>query len=306
MWLGLAAPSKTAGDENEMGEEELVEHELTDASRSLVEVNFPGVRRDRTEFFRGWRLGGLPPQLKRQEASAERSTFVSELRSIHALASHAHTSIAAKLAQHKGLLQIGVSMPERVMPLEMRVCARTIEVEIDTAIANLDPLLARLSRLQGDELVESPKDAYICGTLREYIATTVRDPMCTIFEEQRAHLADLHAMSPLTSPKISSVLHERLLAVVCSPPCSARRVSTRAPSSASSCSVPTPLPSPLASPRLRAARDPAVSDERQSEAGTGRKEDSECSFHAAPFSRLMGRRESSFEIVELALPQASA
>lgn len=295
-WFGFGAQPRQEIEHREEGLEP-TEQQADDTASSALDVPLSGVRRDRTQFFRGSRRRGYPPTARQRQESEDGSVNLDELQLIHALASQAHTSIASKLAQHNGFLQIGLSMPERVMPVEMRLCATTVEVSIEAALADLDPLLVRLSRLEVEDPSKSPQDSSVRRALRQYIEAVVLSPMRATFEEQRGHLAELHAASPLTSPKMSFVLHERL-AVACSPPSSPRLSSTRAPSSASSCSAPTPLASPLASPRPQAARGPALSGDWLKDSDSCSKNDSEHSCGVTAFGGLMGMRQSSFEIVE--------
>lgn len=258
---------ETVGEEDGCEQRE-EEHDDGRAS-SAVCVPVAGVRRDRTQFFRGFRMpSGFPRPPPRPQAARRRANTwhagetvgvdATELQSIHEQVSRAHTSLASKLAQHNGFLQIGLLNPKRVMPVEMRVGATTIEEVIEATLGDLDRLLDRLARLDARAPAKSPHDVTVRKALREYTYSVVLGPMRNTFHEQQARLAELHAASPLTSPKMSPVLHKRLLAVA-SPDGSPALTFTRCPSSSSSsASELTPAATPH---RVPAARDPGMCGE---------------------------------------------
>jgi hypothetical protein len=149
---------------------------------------------------------------------------------IYEEASQLMASLHSKLAQHNGLRQFGVEFAGRVPPLEQRMHVPIIEEAIEDVFGRINMLSRRVQLM---DVPASSSSEQLKGNVRDYLAKA-HDEAKTAFEEQRKHLRELAAASPLASPILFPKLNERL----------SQAMAMKSPG-LSSCSSP-PLPSTAA------------------------------------------------------------
>jgi len=221
-----------------------------------IELFRGGVRRDRSAQFARLRLSGAGRRPSRAWAgasaasrSAKRLPHIEcsdtegvedEIARICEEASKAHASLVSKLAQHNGLRQFSVEFTHRVPPLELRTLLPELEVAIVGLLENLRILMGKLKVLK---LPDSGNGA--SRRLRDALDqhySEARQEAQAQFDNQRQHLRELAARSPLQSPLISPVIGKKIAEALNSPSMR-QRLSTRSPSLASTASPVQSLPS---------------------------------------------------------------
>lgn len=191
-----------------------------------MELQRSGVRRDHSAQFLRMRAAKLPRQAHlgcredarpsaRREPVAE-DVATSELARIYEEASQVHTSLASKLAQHNGLKQFGADFAHRAPPLEFRMLLPALEVSIDELLEALRSLSSRLQALDPVAVDGGSTVSQVRGAIADYVTKTCEQAEAA-FGEQRKHLRELAAASPLFSPTICPVLGKKLAAALGSP-----------------------------------------------------------------------------------------
>mmetsp|Transcript_23995 Transcript_23995/g.53138 ORF Transcript_23995/g.53138 Transcript_23995/m.53138 type:complete len:307 (+) Transcript_23995:829-1749(+) len=172
-----------------------------------------GVRRDRTmQLMRTRRSVRSQPRMPWVEEASEQKA---ELVRIHRDASHTHTSLESKLAQHNGLCQFGADFADRAPPLELRMLLPELEASIEQLFEHLSASISAIGRLSAPE---ASRRQTVHKALEQYMQQALQKTW-SAFEQQRRQLRDLTAASPLFSPVMSPILRERL-AVAIGSPCS--------------------------------------------------------------------------------------
>eukprot|EP00929_Paragymnodinium_shiwhaense_P113596 TRINITY_DN8187_c0_g1_i6.p1 TRINITY_DN8187_c0_g1~~TRINITY_DN8187_c0_g1_i6.p1 ORF type:complete len:360 (+),score=77.13 TRINITY_DN8187_c0_g1_i6:81-1160(+) len=171
------------------------------------------VTRDRSNHFQRLRSMRQQRSLRKlsteQRMSAVDRAAASLSRSYHA-AVQTHASLGTKLAQHNGLRQFGVEFKGRAPPLELRMLLPDLENSIHDQLEELEEFATRLDGLTfSDELGHArPETAKLCKVRDEALANLRRitEEVKATFEEQRCHLQELAAASPLLSTRFSAEL----------------------------------------------------------------------------------------------------
>eukprot|EP00929_Paragymnodinium_shiwhaense_P113592 TRINITY_DN8187_c0_g1_i2.p1 TRINITY_DN8187_c0_g1~~TRINITY_DN8187_c0_g1_i2.p1 ORF type:complete len:410 (+),score=87.57 TRINITY_DN8187_c0_g1_i2:81-1310(+) len=185
------------------------------------------VTRDRSNHFQRLRSMRQQRSLRKlsteQRMSAVDRAAASLSRSYHA-AVQTHASLGTKLAQHNGLRQFGVEFKGRAPPLELRMLLPDLENSIHDQLEELEEFATRLDGLTfSDELGHArPETAKLCKVRDEALANLRRitEEVKATFEEQRCHLQELAAASPLLSTRFSAELGRRFSKTIVSPSCS--------------------------------------------------------------------------------------